>query len=145
MIDLPEEIIKLILSYAPDFRDNLKKCHKELLSNHRPVYYKKVVRGFKPRISDSQDWSNFKKNNEELMIWRRGHYRGPMEYMELKLCALEITPSFVVLTWNRDLIYYSRNINLYYGWGKSDNINFFRDKLLEHGYNPIDDYTPGYY
>ena len=46
MILLPEEIIELILSYAPDFRDNLKRCQKELLSNHRPVYYKKVHAGF---------------------------------------------------------------------------------------------------
>ena len=27
---LPEEIFELILSYAPDFHDNLKSCHKEL-------------------------------------------------------------------------------------------------------------------
>ena len=27
--DLPEEIIELILSYAPNFRDNLKKCQNE--------------------------------------------------------------------------------------------------------------------
>ena len=32
MIDLPEEIIELILSYAPDFRDILK--------NVTPNYYK---------------------------------------------------------------------------------------------------------
>ena len=29
--DLPEEIIELILSFAPDFRDNLKNCQMEIL------------------------------------------------------------------------------------------------------------------
>ena len=35
---LPEEIIGYILSFAPDHRDNLKKCHEKLLEN-KPIYY----------------------------------------------------------------------------------------------------------
>ena len=35
---LPEEIIEYILSFAPDYRDNLKKCQSELLEN-KPIYY----------------------------------------------------------------------------------------------------------
>ena len=50
MILLPEEIIELILSYAPDFRDNLKRCQQEMLLYHRPLYVKKVVAGFSPGI-----------------------------------------------------------------------------------------------
>ena len=33
-VELPEEIIENILSYAPDFHDNLKHCHEEL-KNYR--------------------------------------------------------------------------------------------------------------
>ena len=36
--ELPEEIIGHILSFAPDHRDNLKKCHEKLLEN-KPIYY----------------------------------------------------------------------------------------------------------
>jgi len=45
MSQIPEEIIELILSYAPDFHDNLLSCHEEMLIDHRPIYYKKVVSG----------------------------------------------------------------------------------------------------
>ena len=38
---LPDEIIDLILSFAPDFHDNLLTCHKEMLTDHRPIYYQK--------------------------------------------------------------------------------------------------------
>ena len=38
--ELPEEIIGYILSFAPDYRDNLKKCQAELLEN-KPIYYSK--------------------------------------------------------------------------------------------------------
>ena len=51
MIDLPEEIIELILSYAPDFHDNFKKCHAELLQD-RPCFYKKVHLGYSPGLAD---------------------------------------------------------------------------------------------
>ena len=40
---LPEDIIKYILSFAPDFHDNYKKCHKELLEN-KHIYYSKIVK-----------------------------------------------------------------------------------------------------
>lgn len=43
MSNLPEEIVRLILSYAPDFRDNLRNCHKEM-GKYRPKYYKKSDR-----------------------------------------------------------------------------------------------------
>ena len=39
MSELPEEIIELILSYAPDFHDNLLSCHEEMLTDHSPIYY----------------------------------------------------------------------------------------------------------
>ena len=35
---LPEEIFELILSYAPDFHDNLKRCHEELKYKLRIKY-----------------------------------------------------------------------------------------------------------
>lgn len=38
LLQLPEEIIGYILSFAPDYRDNLKKCQAELLEN-KPIYY----------------------------------------------------------------------------------------------------------
>ena len=118
MILLPEEIIELILSYAPDYRDNLKRCQKELLSNHRPVYYKKVHAGFEP-IADSPTWHNFKRN-DEIKVWRRGNIYGPMEYMKLKLYAIEITPERTSPA-ERERYWHNRDINLYYGWSKISN------------------------
>ena len=41
---LPDEIIDLILSYAPDFHDNLLACHMEMLTDHRFVYLGQVTK-----------------------------------------------------------------------------------------------------
>ena len=135
MILLPEEIIKEILSYAPDYHDNLLRTHKEMLEN-RPCYYKKVVAGFSPGIADSPTWHNFKKN-DEIRVWKRG-IRGPMEYVLLKLHAIEITP------WrNTNVVrYHNRDINLYYGWAKARNEYFWQEILSADRHW---DLKPGYY
>ena len=85
---LSDEIIDLILSFAPNFHDNLLSCHKEMLTNHRPIYYKKVVAGF---AQEQEDWYNFKKN-DEIRIWRRGTFNLAGVFMKLKLRAIEISP-----------------------------------------------------
>ena len=135
MILLPEEIIKEILSYAPDYHDNLLRTHKEMLEN-RPCYYKKVVAGFSPGIADSPTWHNFKKN-DEIRVWKRG-IRGPMEYVLLKLHAIEITP------WrNTNVVrYHNRDINLYYGWAKARNEYFWQEILSAERHW---DFKPEYY
>ena len=83
---IPEEVIELILSFAPDYHDNLLSCHKEMLTNHRPMYYKKVSAGFVPGIADSRDWDNFKRS-EEIRLWKPVRLEDPMVFMKLKLYA----------------------------------------------------------
>ena len=61
---LPDEIIDLILSFAPNFHDNLLSCHKEILTNHRPIYYKKVVHVLQEDDPACAPRDNFKKNDE---------------------------------------------------------------------------------
>lgn len=146
MSQLPEEIIDLILSYAPDFHDNLLSCHEEILTNHRPIYYKKVVGGFTPGIGNSPDWENFKRN-DEIRIWRRGTYNiaGPMVFMKLKLYAIEITPEREIYGGEEEAGHWwqQRDINLYYGWTKISN-KYFWDTLCEwNNYN--NELCPGYY
>jgi len=135
--DLPEEIINLILSYAPNFRDNLKKCQYEMLDNHRPCYFKKVVAGFSPGIADSPNWHNFKLN-DELRIWNHNH-AGPMQYMILKLHSIEITPHRPP----NDRHWHDRDIILYYGWSKATNKYFWNTVLQWNKYR--EEFTPGYY
>ena len=60
---LPDELINLVLSFAPNFRDRLKACQEEFLDNHRPCYFKKVLVGFSPGIADSPNWHNFSKTS----------------------------------------------------------------------------------
>jgi len=147
MSELPEEIIELILSYAPDFHDNLLRCHEQMLTDHRPIYYKKVVAGFTPRIGNSPDWENFKQN-DEIRIWRRGTYNiaGPMGVIKkLKLYAIEITPEREIYGGEEEAGRWGqqRYINLYYGWTKIPN-KYFWDTLCEwNNYN--NDLCPGYY
>ena len=140
MILLPEEIIELILSYAPDFRDNLKRCQEEMLLSHRPLYVKKVVAGFSPGIADSPTWHNFSNRNNILRIWRQGA-NVPMTYMELKLHAIEITPQRPP----NDTHWHDRDMYLYYGWTKADNKIYF-DTIYEWNTESNSyEFTPGYY
>ena len=140
MILLPEEIIELILSYAPDFRDNLKRCQEEMLLSHRPLYVKKVVAGFSPGIADSPTWDNFSNRNNEIRIWRQGA-NTPMMYMELKLHAIEITPHRPPNDRHR----HDRDMYLYYGWTKADNKKYF-DTIYEWNTESNSyEFTPGYY
>jgi len=140
MILLPEEIIELILSYAPDFRDNLKRCQEEMLLSHRPLYVKKVVAGFSPGIADSPTWHNFSNRNNILRIWRQGA-NVPMTYMELKLHAIEITPHRPP----NDRHWHDRDMYLYYGWTKADNKIYF-DTIYEWNTESNSyEFTPGYY
>ena len=142
MSELPEEIIELILSYAPDFHDNLLSCHEEMLTDHRPIYYKKVVAGFTPGIADSPNWHNFKKN-DEIRIWRRGTHNlaGPMVFMKLKLFAIEISPERNAADIARH--WHSRDIILYYGWAKLKNKYFWNTLCEWNQYN--NELCPGYY
>ena len=146
MSQLPEEIIDLILSYAPDFHDNLLTCHEEMLTNHRPIYYKKVVAGFTPGLEFlHSDWDNFKRK-DEIRIWRRGthNFGGPMVFMKLKLRAIEISPERGGGRrrgggrWRR-----SRDIILYYGWTKMTNKYFWNTVCEWNQYN--NELSPGYY
>ena len=140
MILLPEEIIRLILSFAPDFRDNLKRCQKEMLLYHRPLYVKKVVAGFSPGIADSPTWHNFSDRNNIIRIWRQGA-RVPMTYMELKLHAIEITPHRPPNTRH----WHDRDMLLYYGWTKADNKTYF-DTIYEWNTESNSyEFAPGYY
>ena len=140
MILLPEDIIQLILSYAPDFRDNLKRCQEEMLLSHRPLYVKKVVAGFSPGIADSPTWHNFSNRNNILRIWRQGA-NVPMTYMELKLHAIEITPHRPA----NDRHWHDRDMYLYYGWTKADNKIYF-DTIYEWNTESNSyEFTPGYY
>ena len=142
MSQLPEEIIDLILSYAPDFHDNLLSCHEEILTNHRPIYYKKVIGGFTPGISDSPNWHNFKRN-DEIRIWRRGthNFAGPMVFMKLKLFAIEISPERNAADIARH--WHSRDIILYYGWVNNPDIHFHYTLCEWNQYN--NELCPGYY
>jgi hypothetical protein len=149
--ELPDEIIDLILSYAPDFHDNLLSCHKEMLTDHRPIYYKKVVAGFtrgnhEPGIADSSNWDNFKRN-DEIRIWRRGthNFGGPMVFMKLKLRAIEITPEREVYGGEEEQgrWWYSRDIILYYGWVNIRNKYFWNTVCEWNQYN--NELCPGYY
>lgn len=136
MILLPEEIIEEILSYAPDYHDNLLRTHKEMLDN-RPCYYKKVIAGFSPGIADSPTWDNFKRN-DEIRLWKLGTGAGPMEYMVLKLHAIEITSHRPP----NDRYWHDRDINLYYGWRRATDRNFWREILSAEKHW---DFKPGYY
>ena len=108
-IELPEEIIEYILSFAPDYRDNLRECQRELLKN-KPIYFWKekydvyeVEYGleiFKPDI----------KRYEERFISGLG-----MEVIWLR--ALEISRE-------KDEV---RTITAYYGWAREKNHPWRRD------------------
>ena len=134
---LPEDIINLILSYAPDFRDNLKKCQTELLFYHRPCYYKKVRCGFKPGISDSPTWHNFSARNNRIPI----HYKineGLHKTIHLNLYAIEITRERT-----NSRYWHSRDMNLYYGWSKITNPHFWN--TITEANSLYDAFTPGRY
>jgi len=143
---IPEEVIELILSFAPDYHDNLLSCHKEILTHHRPMYYKKVSAGFAPGIADSRDWNNFKRN-EEIRLWKRNptvENYGAMVFMKLKLYAVEITPEIEVYGGEEEAGQWrhSRHMNLYYGWTKASS-DIFRRTLSE--WNQYENLCPGYY
>ena len=137
---IPEEVIELILSFAPDYHDNLLSCHKEMLTDHRPMYYKKVSVGFAPGVADSRDWDNFKRN-EEIRL-----YKPPgVVFMKLKLYAIEITPEIEVYGGEEEQGQWrhSRHMNLYYGWTKGSS-DIFRRTLSEWNQYQ-NDLCPGYY
>ena len=137
---IPEEVIELILSFAPDYHDNLLSCHKEMLKHHRPMYYKKVSAGFAPGIADSRDWNNFKRNEEIRICGPPGRV-----FMKLKLYAIEITPEREVYGGEEEQGQWrhSRHMNLYYGWTKGSN-DIFRRTLSEWNQYQ-NDLCPGYY
>ena len=144
---LPDEIIDLILSYAPDFHDNLLACHMEMLTDHRFVYFKKEkVQEIYIWKGEEPNWDNVKRHNE-LRIWRRAtrnrreHYDGPMMFMTLKLRAIEITPERTAAEIGRH--WHARDINLYYGWAKITNKYFWHTLCEWNQYN--NELSPGYY
>ena len=105
--ELPEEIIGYILSFAPDHRDNLKKCHDELLEN-KPIYYSTweimAVYGTK-ELFDILDLHSTGLNSQikyinglgRRVIWPR---------------SIEISPT------RRRYHGYCRYITYNYGWGR---------------------------
>ena len=135
--DLPEEIIELILSYAPDFRDNLKKCQWELLQN-RPCFYKRVHAGFKPGISDSPTWHNFSNKNSFINVPIKT-IMGNICMYSLKLHAIEITPE----RQPNDRHWHSRDMNLYYGWARMKDISYWN--RITRANADYDKLSPGYY
>ena len=142
MILLPEEIIELILSYAPNFRDNLKLCQKEMLLKHRPIFLKKVIAGFSPGIGDSTTWHNFSKKNNKIRICRTGNYNGPgLQYMELKLHAIEITPHIT----QNEADWHDRDIYLFYGWARISNNNVWNTICEWNSESTHYGFFPGYY
>ena len=137
MIDLPEEIIELILSYAPDFHDNLKKCHGEILEN-RPCFYKRVHAGFSPGISDSPTWHNFSNKNHFINVPILT-LMGSINMYYLKLHAIEITPHRP----KNDRYWHNRDINLYYGWARMKDLDFWN--TITRANVEYDKLSPGYY
>lgn len=135
--NLPEEIIDVILSYAPDFHTNLLKCHAELLED-RPCYYKRVHAGFKPGISDSSTWHNFPKRNHIINVQFQT-FNGEPYTFPLKLHAIEITPERPP----NDRYWHSRDMNLYYGWGKMTDRDFWNTVTKANLLH--DTFSPGYY
>jgi hypothetical protein len=137
MILLPEEIIQEILSYNPDFHPNLMKCHEELLID-RPCYYKRVHAGFKPGICDSPTWHNFAERNNTINV----QFQTPMGQrysFPLKLHAIEITPERE----RTDGYWHSRDMNLYYGWSKMTDLDFWNTITKANLF--CDTFSPGYY
>ena len=135
--DLPEEIIDLILSYAPDFHPNLLKCHAQLLEN-RPCYYKRVHAGFKPGISDSPTWHNFPARNHTINVRFQTAMGEPYTF-PLTLHAIEITPERPP----NDRYWHSRDMNLYYGWAKMTDLDFWNTVTKANLLH--DTFSPGYY
>ncbi len=135
--DLPEDLIELILSYAPDFHPNLLKCHAQLLEN-RPCYYKRVHVGFKPGISDSPTWHNFPARNHNINVRFQTAMGEPYTF-PLKLHAIEITPERPP----NDRYWHSRDMNLYYGWAKMTDLDFWN--TITKANLLYDTFSPGYY
>ena len=104
----PDDLWNIIKDYQIDYKKNhhrkLKLCHGQIFSDHRPVYYKKVIGGFSPGIGDSPTWEHFSNRNNEISQWTRNN----KETMVLTLHAIEITP-YSHYTDERYII-------LYYGW-----------------------------
>ena len=134
---LPDELINLVLSFAPNFRDRLKACQEEFLDKHRPCYFKRSLVGFSPGIADSPTWHNFAKN-DTIRIWNN-RPSGPMEYTVLKLHAIEITPHRPP----NERHWHDRDMILYYGWSKATNKYFWNTVLQWNKYR--EEFTPGYY
>ncbi|VVU94468.1 hypothetical protein CPAV1605_190 [seawater metagenome] len=150
-MQLPEEIIRYILDFNFNTNRFLKfnsnkeyfafnlihnpklfKCHSELMLN-RPYYYKKVIAGFTPGISDSSNWHNFSRN-EIINICNR--YNS--DIVQVKLHAIEITPERP----DNNYYWHSRDIYLYYGWVRKKELS--TDPILSKEYS-IYDFRPGQY
>lgn len=136
---LPEDLIEQILCFAPNFRDNLMNCQFEMLDKHRPCYFKRVVAGFSPGISDDPTWHNFRRNDILTVMRRRENRYGPRDYMNFQLHAIEITPERP----QNDHYYHNRDMVLYYGWSKPTNREFW-NTILTWNRNSFE-FSPGYY
>ena len=114
----PDDLWNIIKDYQIDYKKNhhrkLKLCHEQIFSDHRPVYYKKVILGFSPGIADSPTWHNFTKKNK-ISCWSRNYE----ETMKIILHAIEITPQIPP----NDRYYHDRDMYLYYGWVNLKKLN----------------------
>ena len=115
----PDDLWNIIKDYQIDHKKHhhrkLKLCHEQIFSDHRPVYYKKVILGFSPGIADSPTWHNFSKNKNKISVWTRNN----KETMVLTLHAIEITPHRPP----NDRYYHDRDMYLYYGWVNLKKLN----------------------
>jgi hypothetical protein len=107
---LPEEIIGYILSFAPDYRDNLKKCQSELLEN-RPICYSTFVKS-------CYDY------HDTIPQWLDDYRRVQTKYVNgvgkrlIWVHSIEISPVIrhdSKFGWN---ISCHRDITIRYGWGR---------------------------
>ena len=111
-IQLPEDIIEHILSFAPNFRDNLKKCQEELLKN-KPIYYHK-----------SEYMALHSKENsircERLHVdeWLDAHAQSRVKYVNGSGRTLIWAHSIEVSEVITRPLWPVRLVTVYYGWGR---------------------------
>ena len=117
-IILPEEIIKYILSFAPDFRDNLKNCHAELLKN-KPIYFWKLSTQTNPENVD--DVLNLFK--DDFKRWEERFISG-LGIRIIWLRALEVSRPKTSNDYPSDTF---RIVTAYYGWGREKDHPYRRD------------------
>ena len=111
---LPEDIIKYILSFAPDFHENYKKCHKELLEN-KPIYYSTFVKACFNYKYEMPIWLG--KYNQVITKYINGMGRKIICAHSIEISpeidckdGIKVDPTIIPLN--------LRYITINYGWGR---------------------------